>query len=225
MAKIAIYQSSIANFQFPGGIMLRYFLTAVLLAATCFAQEVAVPTTVLEQYVGVYQLAPKFNIMISLENGQLMSQASGQGKAPIFASSETKFFYKVVDAQIDFVKDDKGKVTSLTLHQGGTDMPAPRISDTAPPPKKEITVSPQILAKYVGTYELQPGFDLVVTLEGDQLVTQATGQPKTPIFAESETKFFAKVVDGSIEFLKDEKGVVTHLMLNQGPIEIKAPRK
>ena len=71
-------------------------------------------------------------------------------------------------------------------------MPAPRIGDTVPPPKKEITVSPQILAKYVGTYELQPGFDLVITLEGDQLVTQATGQAKIPVFAESETKFFAR---------------------------------
>jgi len=202
-----------------------YILTAVLLAATCFAQEVTVPTKVLEQYVGVYQLAPKFNLMISLENGQLMSQASGQGKAQLFAGSETKFFLKAVDAQIDFVKDDKGKVTSLTLHQGGRDLPAPRISDTLPPAKKEITVSPQILAKYVGTYELQPGFDLVITLEGEQLVTQATGQSKIPIFAESETKFFPKVMDASIEFLKDEKGAVTHLMLTQGPTQVKAPRK
>ncbi len=207
--------------------MLRYIhiLTALLLAAACFAQEVTVPTKVLEQYVGVYQLAPKFNIMISLENGQLISQASGQGKAPIFASSETKFFLKAVDAQIDFVKDDTGKVTSLTLHQGGRDLPAARISDTLPPAKKEIPVSPQILAKYVGTYELQPGFDLVITLEGDQLVTQATGQPKIPIFAESETKFFPKVMDASIEFLKDEKGAVTHLMLIQGPSQVKAQRK
>ena len=135
--------------------MLRYILTAVLLTATCFAQEVKVPTKVLEQYVGVYQIQPKFNLVITLEDGQLMAQASGQGKAPIFPSSETKFFYKVVDAQIDFAKDDKGKVTSLTLHQGGADIAAPRIADTAPPPKKEIKVSPEILAKYVGTYELR----------------------------------------------------------------------
>jgi hypothetical protein len=205
--------------------MLRYMIAALFLVTTCFAQEVTVPAKVLEQYVGVYQLQPKFNLVITLEDGQLMSQASGQGKAPIFASSETKFFYKVVDAQIDFVKDDKGKVTSLTLHQGGKDMPAPRIADTVPPPKKEIKVSQEILAKYVGTYELQPGFDLVITLEGDQLVTQATGQPKIPIFAESETKFFPKVMDATIEFIKNEKGDVTHLMLNQGPAEIKAPRK
>jgi hypothetical protein len=45
----------------------------------------------------------------------------------------------------------------------------------------------EILQKCVGAYELEPGFDLVVTLEGDQLMTQVTGQGKFPIFAESET--------------------------------------
>jgi len=65
----------------------------------------------------------------------------------------------------------------------------------------------------------------VITLEGGQLVSQATGQDKVPLFAESETKFFPKVMDAEIEFLKDDKGVVTHLMLHQGAVEIKAPRK
>ncbi len=45
------------------------------------------------------------------------------------------------------------------------------------------------------------------------------------LFAESETKFFLKVVDAEIEFFKDDKGIVTHLMLHQGAAEIKAPRK
>lgn len=205
--------------------MLRYIVSALFLISTCLAQEITVSPKVLEQYVGVYQLAPNFNLNVSLETGQLMIQATGQGKAPVFASSETKFFYKVVDAQIDFVKDDKGKVTSLILHQGGRDTPGQKIADAVPPPKKEITVSKDILAKYVGTYELAPGFDMAVTLEGDQLVTQATGQGKIPIFAETETKFFPKVMDASIEFFKDEKGKVTHLRLIQGPADIKAPRK
>ena len=74
-------------------------------------------------------------------------------------------------------------------------------------------------------YELRPGFDLVITLEGGQLVSQATGQGKIPLFAESETKFFPKVIDAEIEFGKDDRGVVTYLVLHQGAAEIKAPRK
>jgi hypothetical protein len=63
---------------------------------------------------------------MTLENGQLMTQATGQPKFPLFAESETRFFLKVVDAEVDFVKDDKGAVTGLILHQGGRDMKAPR---------------------------------------------------------------------------------------------------
>jgi hypothetical protein len=56
-------------------------------------------------------------------------------------------------------------------------------------------------------------------------MTQAAGQEKIPIFAESETMFFTKVMDAQIEFVKNEKGHVTHLMLHQGGHDVKAPRK
>jgi hypothetical protein len=188
--------------------------------------EITVAPEILQQYVGTYELAPKFNVFITLEGSQLMSQVSGQGKAPIFASSETKFFYKIVDAQIEFFKDASGKVTHLVLYQNGREMKAPRTSDKVLlAERKEITLAPEILGKYVGTYELGPGFDLVITLEGGQLVTQATGQGKIPIYPMSETKFFPKVMDAEIEFFKDDKGTVTHLMLHQGPTEAKAPKK
>jgi hypothetical protein len=187
-------------------------------------KAIDVSPAILSQYVGVYELAPKVNMMITLEGNQLMVQVSGQPKAPIFASSETKFFYKVVDAQIEFFKNEKGAVSHLVLYQNQQEMKATRISDKVVE-RKEITVSPTILAQYVGTYELKPGFYLVVTLEGGQLMTQATGQDKVPIFAETETKFFPKVTNGEIEFLRDAKGAVTHLMLRQGPAEIDALRK
>ncbi len=51
-----------------------------------------------------------------------MEQATNQPKFPIFAESPTEFFLKVVDAQIEFVKNDKGEVTQLILHQGGRDI-------------------------------------------------------------------------------------------------------
>ena len=187
-------------------------------------KEISVAPKILQQFVGTYQLAPKVNMMITIESGQLISQVSGQGKVPLFATSETKFFPKVVDAEIEFGKDDKGVVTHLVLHQGGRDMKASRTSDKVVE-HKEIAVSSTILAQYPGTYELRPGFDLVITLEGNQLVSQATGQTKIPLYAESEMKFSPKVMDAEIEFLKDDKGTVTHLMLRQGAMETKAPRK
>jgi CubicO group peptidase (beta-lactamase class C family) len=94
-----------------------------------------------------------------------------------------------------------------------------------PSERKEITVTPAILEKYVGTYELMPNFDVVMTLEGGQLMTQATGQDKFPLYAESETKFFLKVVDAEVEFVKNDKGEVTQITLHQGGRDTRGTRK
>ncbi len=51
-----------------------------------------------------------------------MAQATNQSKLPIFPESETKFFYKVVDAQLEFFKNDQSQITHLVLHQGGQDI-------------------------------------------------------------------------------------------------------
>jgi CubicO group peptidase (beta-lactamase class C family) len=94
-----------------------------------------------------------------------------------------------------------------------------------PSERKEITVSPEILKQYVGTYELAPTFSIAITLENGQLMTQATNQQKLPLFAESETMFFLKVVDAQVEFVKNEKGEVTHMVLHQSGRDAKGVKK
>ena len=84
-------------------------------------KEITVPTDILMRYVGTYVMTPTMNNVITLENGHLMTQLGNQPKFPLFAESETTFFLKVVDAQVEFSKDDKGAFTILTIHQGGRD--------------------------------------------------------------------------------------------------------
>jgi CubicO group peptidase (beta-lactamase class C family) len=190
-------------------------------------KEITPDPKVLARYVGTYELAAGVNMLITLEGNQLSEKLGEQPTFPIFPESETMFFLKVVDAQIEFVKDSSGAVTHLVLHQGGRDQKAPRIGEKAegPPPRKEIQVSPQVLAKYAGTYELGPGVDVTMTVEGGRLMTQITGQPKFDLFAESETRFFLKVVDAQVEFFMDASGAVTHMVIHQGGQDTKATRK
>ena len=83
-------------------------------------KEVQVPEKILQDYVGTYQLAPNFSLTMTLENGQLMTQATGQPKFPLYAESETRFFLKVVDAEVEFVRDPTTHaVTKLVLYQNG----------------------------------------------------------------------------------------------------------
>ena len=88
--------------------------------------EIELSTDILGTYVGEYRLASGLVLTITVKNGGIWSQATGQSDFQIYPESETEFFYKVVDAQITFEKDDSGNVTGLVLHQGGADMPAPK---------------------------------------------------------------------------------------------------
>lgn len=90
-------------------------------------REIAVNPAVLDAYVGVYRLAPEFEIAITKEGASLFAQATGQEKLQLFAESETGFFLNIVDAQISFVKDPSGKVDQLILHQGGANVPGKRV--------------------------------------------------------------------------------------------------
>ena len=88
---------------------------------------VAVDTAVLESYVGKYELAPSFAITVSRENGKLFGQATGQNRFELFAETKTKFYLKVVDAQVTFIPNEKGEVEQLILHQNGRDLPGKRL--------------------------------------------------------------------------------------------------
>lgn len=89
--------------------------------------EITVDAEILKGYVGKFQLQPGFVITVTQDDTQLFAQATGQPQFEIFAESETKFFLKVVDAQITFQVGDDGVAESITLHQGGRNMPAKRI--------------------------------------------------------------------------------------------------
>ncbi|MCX6907038.1 MAG: serine hydrolase [Verrucomicrobia bacterium] len=72
-----------------------------------------------DAYAGRYELAPNVFFTIRRDGDRLMAQLTGQHAMEIFPESETEFFYKAVDAQLTFVKNDKGEVTALILHQHG----------------------------------------------------------------------------------------------------------
>lgn len=92
-----------------------------------FPKAIQVSENVLKQYVGVYEFSPKFSMTVTLEGGSLMTQATNQSKIPVFAKSENEFFPKVVDAVLRFEKDAEGRVTGMTLLQGGREMKSKRL--------------------------------------------------------------------------------------------------
>ena len=76
-----------------------------------------------DKYVGTYELAPGFDIVVTREGETLYGQATGQPRFGMVADSATEFHLTVVAARITFAPDG----SSLTLHQGGRDVPGKRV--------------------------------------------------------------------------------------------------
>ncbi|MEM8508607.1 MAG: serine hydrolase [Bacteroidota bacterium] len=90
------------------------------------SDAIELPESILERYIGVYELLPEFKITITKEGTQLFTQATGQGKIEIYPESDTVFFLTVVEAKISFQLKD-GNVERLTLFQGGQEIAGKKI--------------------------------------------------------------------------------------------------
>lgn len=87
-------------------------------------KEITLPVDVLTQYVGKYELQPTFIITIMVKEDLLFAQATDQPEFELFASEKDNFFLKAVPAEVVFNRNEDGSVESLTLKQGGQEMPA-----------------------------------------------------------------------------------------------------
>jgi CubicO group peptidase (beta-lactamase class C family) len=158
-------------------------------------------------------------------------QLGGSAADPWFSHGGVNAGYESLFVGYDHNGD--GAVV-MTNTQGGSRLAAEVMSaiaiaydwpDWRPALRTEVKVNPAVLARYVGTYQLAPNFSVTFILEGDQLMTQATNQPKFPVYPESQTKFFLKVVDAEVEFVTDDKGKVSYVILHQGGQDHKGIRK
>jgi CubicO group peptidase (beta-lactamase class C family) len=145
-------------------MLLRFTLFA-LLAALCLGQdaarkEITLDPQTLARYVGAYQMANGANMLITLEGNQLFSKLGNQQPIPIFPESRTMFFPKVVNAELEFTKDDdRGRPTELILHQNGRDMAMKRLDDAQ---AKALTDAAAALAKRIKDQTAAPGGEVAL---------------------------------------------------------------
>ena len=173
-------------------------------------EDKTIDSKIYDDYVGRYDYGNSAVLIVTKEGDRLLAQLTSQPKLEIFPRSESEFFWKVVDAQITFVRNEKGKVTHAIHHQGGRTLKAPKLKDE---PVAEI--DPAVYDKYLGEYDIENVGTLKVTKENGHLYSQMAGQPRVEMFPRSETEFFFKIVNAQITFVKDNDGKITSLILKQ----------
>ena len=77
-----------------------------------------IDASMLQSYVGKYEVQPGLVVTITLEDGKLMGAPTGQPKEELEPISETKFHVSSVKAKVEFLKSDDGTVSAMTLEQG-----------------------------------------------------------------------------------------------------------
>ena len=75
----------------------------------------------MRQHVGRYRLNPVMTIVITLEEGRLHAQATGQSKARLYAEAPGRYFMKEAEAQIEFGGN------GLVLRRAGESLVAEKI--------------------------------------------------------------------------------------------------
>lgn len=81
----------------------------------------------LQEYVGEYEIRPDLHLIITIKDGQLHGQPTGQAAATIFAEKEDHFFVKNPDVQLQFKRNEQKQVTSFILFQNGTELDCKKI--------------------------------------------------------------------------------------------------
>lgn len=87
--------------------------------------------------------------------------------------------------------------------------------DWKPQERPLFRLDPSIYQQYVGRYQVTPDYSLDVAYEDYYLVIRPTGQAPTRFYVESQTFFFSIDPYVRIQFLSDDKGRVTGLVLWQ----------
>ncbi|MEJ0006850.1 MAG: DUF3471 domain-containing protein [Steroidobacteraceae bacterium] len=217
---------------------LRIAILVVLPASTTLAQDIpstnppgpdvvaqrraeqALPRTAIsldpklfDNYVGFYQLAPRAILSVTRDGEHFFAQLTGQQRLEIFAESATKFFLKVIAAQLSFNQDSGGKIIGATLHQAGQEVPAPRVDEAtakaiealapAPPAPRKIVPRtwpslPGITPRFLTTNSSGEDYDSVFSPDGRTVLFSRTTDEKdwklmTVPAAGGEVKIFAQM--------------------------------
>jgi enterochelin esterase-like enzyme len=102
--------------------------------------QVNVAPALMRQYVGRYEIDPKFAhdfvLYVSVKDDSLWVRPSILRPRQVMAESESRFYdSEIPDLHLAFIKDGKGNVTSLTLNSGQGDMLVKKM----PPPMPSLT--------------------------------------------------------------------------------------
>ena len=166
-----------------------------------------------DEIAGRYEMVdmPGFIMEFFREDDKLYTQATGQGRVELFASSDSTFYLTIVEASMTFHRNEAGEVDAMTLHQSGNHR-AKRIFEPKWIPSQED------LDMYLGRYfseELEAFYEVALDDE-DNLVLRHRRFNDIPLKAEEKDVYTGSFPMTGVRFVRDDSGMVTGFRASSG---------
>jgi D-alanyl-D-alanine-carboxypeptidase/D-alanyl-D-alanine-endopeptidase len=202
-------------------IPLKLAMALLAIQWVAISARAAGPAHSPTEYVGIYTIDENSRFtVVADDTGKLHVRMTGQPFFPVANVAEDRFVLTGGAAELQFSRTN-GKVSDMTLSQGGDDINASRIDAAVP---VVIFPDPETLVDYVGKYQFSTGVQFEVTLKARALWVRFTGQAIYPVYADKPDHFVYDVVDASVTFERDAKGGVNGLTLHRNGTDQHATR-
>jgi D-alanyl-D-alanine carboxypeptidase len=188
----------------------------------------AVGEDALQEYAGVYRLNETENRLIIREGGTLWAQRGRNPRQQLTPRARDEFAF-ASGTRARFVRGADGKITGIVVGSRiGPEEMAPRTEEQVEAvlaaQNTPVRVPVEVLRRYVGVYQIAPGFEITVRLDGDVLRALPSNQGETVLVPESETRFYAPQANATMIFETDASGAATRLVLHHSGRQMPAAK-
>jgi hypothetical protein len=193
---------------------------------------ITIDPKLLDAYAGFYRNPTTGSLMVVTRDGDhLLTRRAGNPPVPEYAYTDHDFFLTSAPQQNTFVTDAMGRVIRVVHHQMGLHEILERMSAEdgecelaviTERLKAErgahtiVNIDPKLLDAYEGFYRnAKTGSLMVVTRDGDHLLTRRAGNPPVPEYPYSDRDFFLTVAPQQNRFVTDDSGAVIRVVHHQ----------
>lgn len=90
-------------------------------------KELTLAPEALAEFTGQFEFAPGVLLTVRQQGDGIQAQLTGQSFVPVYSRGDDRFFYKVVEAELEFERDASGAIVAVVLHQSGIEQRARRV--------------------------------------------------------------------------------------------------
>ena len=116
-------------------------------------------------------------------------------------------------------------ITSIFVKKNGQWQLLQAQSTRLAPERNPINLDPKLLDSFLGKYQFGPNAIASITREGDSLKWRGGNRMPVTLVPLSETRFFAKETETEMMFVKNERGLVTDVVLRLGSCQDSKAKK